>query len=140
MVRPLLLSAFLLLSAGSALAETPAPETALGDSEAAAARLVPTELEALAPQAAEPSETVEEADESATCGQSALQTLDFTQETGYWGPHCTRPTTCIAVEPGLGFDCSCVYRCECGTCNGQPVQAYCELIENNGCFACPTSG
>ena len=54
------------------------------------------------------------------------------------GPHCTTPYTCTIQEPGLGFGCTCTYRCTCAWCNGNFAPINCVLIDDGGCLSCPS--
>ena len=55
-----------------------------------------------------------------------------------FGSHCTKPPfTCTIQEPGLGFGCTCTYRCSCAYCNGDLTPINCVLIDDGGCLSCP---
>ena len=55
-----------------------------------------------------------------------------------FGPHCSTPFTCTIQEPGLAFGCTCTYQCSCAYCNGQLTTINCQLIDDGGCFSCPS--
>ena len=79
-----------------------------------------------------------EADVAASCSASEVDAGGPKVYAGGFGSHCSSPFTCTIQEPGLGLGCTCTYRCSCAFCNGQLTSIDCVLIDDGGCFACPS--
>ena len=89
-------------------------------------------------EAVEAQQTAEaDAEPAKECLVNDADGEDFKVATNF-GPHCSDDWTCTYQEPGLGFGCTCTYSCDCAICNGELVHINCVLVDDGGCFSCPS--